>query len=419
KIQFDNPISNYTGSGTLAYSWLPKTGLDSATLARPIAEIITPATYVLEVTSPKGCKATDSIKIIVNPLLITANGANVICGNSAQLSVSTNYSGSGTLTYEWSPKTGLNDSSIANPVATVNSISDYTVEVTTPNGCNAHDNATVNTTIINFTPSICMVTVNENDKNEIVWEKGVDAAIDSFYIYKESSIQTGQYNLIGEISHSQDYLYTDTSSNARVQSNKYKIATKDMCGFSTSMSDEHKTMHLTINKGSGNNWNLIWEQYFGETVSSYLIYRGTTKNNLTMLANASSSNTTYTDETAPAGDVYYQIEAIFSKTCSDYRDYESSRSNIKSIKETGNSIQENSATAIFIYPNPARNLMFIKTKNSLNSSISIRDIQGKEVLNQSISTYQQIDISMLSEGMYTVMLICPESTMMNKLVVEK
>ncbi|MCX6180374.1 MAG: hypothetical protein NT150_00410, partial [Bacteroidetes bacterium] len=109
KIQFDNPISNYTGSGTLAYSWLPKTGLDSATLARPTAEITTPSTYVLEVISPKGCKATDSIKIIVNPLTINSGSdKTIICGGKIQFdNPISNYTGSGTLAYSWLPKTGL------------------------------------------------------------------------------------------------------------------------------------------------------------------------------------------------------------------------------------------------------------------------------------------------------------------------
>lgn len=37
-------------------------------------------------------------------------------------------------------------------------------------------------------------------------------------------------------------------------------------------------MHLTINQGMGNTWNLIWQPYQGFVVSSYNIYRGTTPN---------------------------------------------------------------------------------------------------------------------------------------------
>jgi hypothetical protein len=96
-------------------------------------------------------------------------------------------------------------------------------------------------------------------------------------------------------------LFIDSTSNAELQSNKYKILFKDNCGYESEKSQEHRTMHLTINKGEGNVWNLSWEQYIGIPVKSYKIYRGTSKSNLSLIDSISGSNSSYIDVSAPSG----------------------------------------------------------------------------------------------------------------------
>jgi parallel beta-helix repeat protein/predicted outer membrane repeat protein len=419
KVRFDNPVTNYTGSGTLVYSWLPETGLDSATLAQPTAEIISDQTYILSISTPNGCIAKDSVKVTVNPLTATANDIIVSCDNTRQLNVITNYSGSESLTYKWSPDSGLNDATIANPVDTLKVNAEYTVEVKTPNGCIANTNANVSASVISFIPSICMVTVNDSAKNVIVWQRENNAAIDSFFIYRESLTQTDQYDRIGAFPDSATGIFVDSASNARVQSNKYKIAVKDVCGFLTDMSSEHKTMHLTINKGIGNTWNLIWEQYIGVMVTNYGIYRGTTKSNMVKIGSSSGSNTTYTDETAPEGDVYYQIEVVLPQACANLKSsgFGSSRSNIISNADAVTGIIANSMTSMFIYPNPAFDKLNIINRQSSDAHILIIDLHGKQVLNKQICS-DQLDISGLSNGIYIVKLVSTGNVLINKLVKE-
>lgn len=417
KVQFDNPTTNYTGSGALTYAWLPSTGLDNAAIARPTAEVTTNTNFALQVSTPNGCIAKDTVKVIVNPLQANANDISFSCGNTAQLNVSTNYSGANSLTYKWTPSTGLSSSTIINPVATLKAQTTYSVEVKTLSGCSATANVNVNPQVIGFNPSICMVSVNENDKNVIVWQRENNAAIDSFFIFRESTSQTNQYNLIGKLPFEATGVFVDTLSNARVQSNKYKIATRDVCGFLTDKSSEHKTMHLTINKGIGNKWNLIWEQYVGLTVSSYKIYRGTTKANLVEIGSSAGGNTTYTDETAPIGDVYYQIGVVLPQACTNLKStgYESSRSNIMSSADAVTGIANTSITETFIFPNPAFDKLNVFNTHSANATIMIFDLQGKQVLNKQVGN-GQVDISSLSNGIYTVRLIDTGNIMINKLV---
>jgi hypothetical protein len=414
KVQFDNPVTNYTGTGTLTYAWTPSTGLDNSAIARPTAEVTSNANFALLVSTPNGCVAKDTVKVTVNLFKATVNNIIVSCGNAANLSVSSNYSGSGILSYSWSPSIGLSATNISNPTATLKNKTNYSVVVNTPNGCSSTANVELNTSMNVFNPTICMVSVNENDKNVIIWQRIVNSAIDSFYIYRESSQQTDKYDLIGKLPYTTQGVYTDTLSNARVQSNKYKIASKDVCGFLTAKSAEHKTMHLTINKGIGNKWNLIWEQYFGLTVSSYKIYRGTTKTNLTEIASTAGGNTTYTDETAPTGDVYYQIGVVLPQACTNLKSsgYESSLSNIMSSADiTG--IANTSITETFIYPNPAFDKLNFVNIHSANATVMIFDMRGKQVLNKQIGK-GQVDISILSNGVYTVRLVDNGNIMINK-----
>ncbi len=149
-VQLNSVTTNYTGTGTLKYKWTPVTGLNNDSIANPTATVTSDITYNVTVTTPNGCTATDDVKVTVSPLAANAGvDKTVICGGTVQLnSVTTNYTGTGTLKYKWTPATGLNNDSIANPTATVTSDITYNVTVTTPNGCTATDDIKVTVTTL-------------------------------------------------------------------------------------------------------------------------------------------------------------------------------------------------------------------------------------------------------------------------------
>ena len=142
-IPLNNTI-NYIGNNTINYSWISDPTLDNISIAHPNANPINTTTYTVNATDGV-CQATATATITVNPLTVDAGyDQTIICGGSAQLdNVSTNYTGTGTLTYSWSPNIGLNNTSIANPTATITSDQTYFVTVTTDNGCIATDDITV------------------------------------------------------------------------------------------------------------------------------------------------------------------------------------------------------------------------------------------------------------------------------------
>jgi hypothetical protein len=256
--------------------------------------------------------------------------------------------------------------------------------------------------------SICMVTVNNLNKNVIIWQKPVDPSPDFIYIFKESNSQTNKFENIDKISNSDPSIYVDINSDVAVQSNKYRISA-EYDGIETKQCSEHKTMHLNINKGQNNSWNLIWEQYEGIEVSSYKIYRGSTISSeiselpeFVQIGSTSGGSISYTDFSAPEGNVFYQIEVVFPFSCSTLKStsYSSSRSNIASNTKLP-LIDRNVQIDFNIYPNPTNYQLFINNLSVEIKNIKILTIDGKVMYSCSSSKKSDvINVRTLPNGMY-------------------
>lgn len=418
KTQLDNVISNYTGTGILTYNWFPSIGLNAVTILNPTVEVIDNSTYYVTVTTSNGCSATDSVTVYVNPLTINGADVSITCGSGSALPTSTNYTGTDSLIYSWFPTTGLSDSTVANPFVSVDSNQTYSVTLTTQNGCIASDDVSIYITPMDA-PEICIVGVEIN-KNLIVWNKTISTAIDSFFIFRESNI-TNIYLKIGAVSYDSLSIFVDTNSYPDVQSNKYKISVKDRCGLESNLGTAHKTMHLSINQGTGTTWNLIWDPYEGFTVSTYNIYRGTTPNNLLLIGTSSGSNTQYTDLTAPGGYVYYQVEVVSPNSCNPTRSYNSSRSNIASNNVNSVFDTNNEMDLISIYPNPVQDKIHITSINPdvlKQSLVSIFNIQGEQIMEYQYQNTDiiKLDVSELSKGIYFIKLKTKKNIIVKKFI---
>jgi hypothetical protein len=194
-----------------------------------------------------------------------------------------------------------------------------------------NDSVTIN--VIPMPPdSICIVTVDDSiGHNLVIFEKQQSGPIHHYNIYRETSV-ANIYDSIGFIPVDSFGYFIDTASNPAVRAYRYKISTVDSCGNESVLSDHHKTMHLTVNKGTGSTWNLIWTHYEGIPVNTYRIWRADTSGNFALIDSVSGSNTSYTDLNPPLGGLYYQVEIVTSYTCQPFNfkantNYNSSRSN--------------------------------------------------------------------------------------------
>ena len=119
-------------SGGTVYSWSPAMGLNSASIANPIASPSANTKYIVTVSNQFGCTNFDSVEITVaHPIMISAPKDSFVCaGSNLQLRVS------GASSYKWIEyTTGLNNTAISDPLASLSSDAQYTVVGYDAYGC--------------------------------------------------------------------------------------------------------------------------------------------------------------------------------------------------------------------------------------------------------------------------------------------
>ncbi|NCX95896.1 MAG: gliding motility-associated C-terminal domain-containing protein [Chitinophagia bacterium] len=122
------------GEDSIAYNWLPATGLNSGAYKQPVASPTSTTIYTLTGTFPRlGCTATAPLNVTVIPtdFVISTRDTAVCSGNNLTLYATINPS-SGLYTYLWSGPGGYS-SILLNPVITTVSeafTGTYTIKVT-------------------------------------------------------------------------------------------------------------------------------------------------------------------------------------------------------------------------------------------------------------------------------------------------
>ena len=286
----------------------------------------TPATqneFTFHLSTIHGCDSAVTLTLTVIPATtpqLVVDGQITACQSStATLSVEGSY-----VTYDWS--TGA-----TTPTIEVSTPGYYWVSLTDAHGCTSMTEVTQLgvSTLIPETPAICMVGV-ENGHNLVVWEELENTNVQHYRIYREND-QANVYELLATVPAAQGNAYEDVTADPAVRAWRYKVTAMDVCQGETPMSELHKTVHLTINRGINDNWNLIWTHYEGMDFPSYRLYRGTANNNLELIATLPSTLTSYTDFDNVDGALFYQIEVVMNGSCLRHtRDvtYTGSRSNI-------------------------------------------------------------------------------------------
>lgn len=183
----DNAICIYdaaqlNASGGVSYLWAPSNTLSNPAIQNPNANPLVTTTYTVTVSDAAGCSATDNMVLTVNPLPPANAGIDTtICPNtSAQLFAS------GGVSYIWSPASGLNNISVASPIAQPALTTTYTVQVTDINGCVQTDNVTVmlfSPPVVTAGPDVAICIGNNTTLNaaggiSYLWNTGdVDATL--------------------------------------------------------------------------------------------------------------------------------------------------------------------------------------------------------------------------------------------------
>ena len=270
---------------------------------------------------------------------------------------------------------------------------------------------------------ICIVSVDSaTQNNSIIWEKPSSDLIDSFIVYKETDVQN-VYEPIGTVPYDDEPVFTDINSNPAIKPYRYRLGFSDAEGNAYPMGSLHQTIHLAINKGVGNNWNLIWTDYLGFPVNSYNIYRSENGAGYEKIASISSSFRSYTDQDAPEGEVYYFVEVIRENGCEvSSRGISNSLSNIASNNFLA--VGENPMLEFLsVYPNPANAGLNIRLNHDIESGfLQITDLTGKEIIKMNIDRLESgnkiaLDVSSLHEGVYFLSIATGNSRITSKVIV--
>lgn len=139
-------------SDWITYTWSPAAGLSTTTEKSVVAQPDHSTTYT--VTAKNGsCIKTKPVVVNVNPLPADSSGVDKsICqGDNASIGGLANAG----RTYSWSPKSGINNSSVSNPLASPSVSTTYTLtEKITSTGCSSSNTTVVTVNDLPAAPAI-------------------------------------------------------------------------------------------------------------------------------------------------------------------------------------------------------------------------------------------------------------------------
>ena len=118
-----------------------------------------------------------------------------------------------------------------------------------------------------------------------------------------------------------------------------------------------------------------------------------------ILLNTIASNlNSYTDLTAPSGQLYYQIEVVSSYTCDPSRSFNTSKSNIVENGQTPSILINKKNNAVKVYPNPTNKNITIDVENfNGNIQTEVYDLIGNRLESTNETT---ISLEEYAKGIY-------------------
>ena len=388
------------GISPFTYTW--STGDNTAGITN-----VASGNYLFTITDDIGCSTTGFISLASSggPVITIDTLIAASCGGlgSAYISVS---GGTTPYTFEWSDSSTDEDIIGVNPGM-------YHVTVTELGGCVSV--ADINIPLISLpVQPICIVTVDTAaGRNMIVWERVLNSGIDYFKIYRESSIPD-QYQCIANVDDTLLSEFIDLAANPFVRSFRYKMTAVDACGNESPISNYHKTLHLTMNQGIGQTYNLIWDDYEGFTYYSFIIMRYLPSTGWVNLDTLPKTLHMYTDAPSSTTGIKYLVRVDSPYPCVSSTPsikevggpYSSSFSNMEDEGIIDENLMTETIYNLEISPNPATDRVFIKIPDSFSGrcNINVLTITGQSIYNENINAIGNVTLNLsgFAKGVYFV-----------------
>ena len=159
-----------------------------------------------------------------------------------------------------------------------------------------------------WAPQIAQVTVAEGH-SVLTWGNQNLPAQELFTgmvnIYRESDV-ADSYDLIAQVPMSQGQ-YVDEQSRADVRSYRYQMTLSTKAGVESRPSRVHATMHVMANRGLGSDINLHWTPYEGTSIAQYVVYAGTSPENMQLVERLSGYARSYVHHRSSEAVTYYAV----------------------------------------------------------------------------------------------------------------
>ncbi len=408
------------GTGSYTYLWSPsgQTVYNATSLAA--------GSYSVVVTDASGCK--DSISAAVEnaggPIVTITNITHADCftGTNGTIAIS-DTSGILPFTYLWS--NGATTSSLTAPVGY------YNITVTDASGCKGITSAQIQDTLPQGV-SLCEVTVDTNQQNQVLWNRSTEHKIAAYNIYRETTA-AGIYRLAATQPYDSLTLWVDPIAVPQSRGYRYKVSEVDSCGDESPLSPYNLTLHLSVDDElPAGTYKLIWDtSYNGLAFTKYYIYRDTIIDRFSVIDSVLKGTQTYTDFYATSKNIYYHVGIDNPGGCNPStartmgKNYNASKSNTCSIYGTliTGAPQLQNTNSLMVYPNPSYGRFTIEEKgNNGKLEVEVYNVLGEKIyasiLNASIS---QIDLSNNASGIYMYRVLTETGSLVSagKFVIQK
>ena len=267
-------------------------------------------------------------------------------------------------------------------------------------------------------PGICMVTVDDSSKHNIIYyDKTQVAAADSFILYRESNTAPGTYNRVmgNDSAAFSMFLDMDTAGNPNIKLHRYKLQVwHHLAGYS--QLGPYHTVLFCLQSISNYNWNYYDVEGVGSgMVTKYFLLRDDNSLNAwhPIDSVAGSVNAT-TDPNAllyPNGQ--WRLVTKWSMSCNPTAKQGNNSSTQTAIVKSKSHLSNNKAaginqlksTSFLLYPNPATEQITIRFNFPVNenTSVKIYNALGMEILTSALSFGKDelvMPISGLEKGIY-------------------
>lgn len=405
---------NYIGGAApFTYSWEDAQGNTIGSNAATLSAIGA-GYYTSILTDNAGCTVQEEIAVsnANGPVIAVDTIIASDCSNNGSIDiidVSNNV-----VAYEWN--NGMTTQDLSNIGTGI-----YTVEATAANGCVSVLSAEVDATLP-IAATVCLVTVDTStNTNLVVWEKPLTNGIDHFNVYRETS-QAGLYQIVAEVPYSDESIYNDLVASPSVRSWRYKISSVDACDVESAISTNHKTIHLVINQGLGNAYNLSWDSYEGFNYSSFKIFRYTNLDSWNLIATMPTNLFSYTDTPPTEDELTYIVVVDAPQICSTTKaqDFNTTRSNKdRGALSSATGLEEKLDQQVAIYPVPNNGNFYIN-----NTTIDALIIELVDETGRSITTFtcpsgiQEKAFEDLANGVYYLNITQNEAITRKQIIIQ-